>query len=219
MPALQLQAPIDGLNEVISSNEAKEPSIECEGNEIWSVNRRANANNRSRELFYLVTGYLRQNGFKEPIVCDDISGVNIVPYCDEITELIATKSTIDDFYIYALNGHRDTVQAQLVLIDQIGFEYLCKAGNGFNLVRICDESEFRKNMTASGLVKIDADVMAIEDIEVDFALFRRSVAAINGNSSSITDIKFIYYFIANLLRITRWKSSNDLKWFLKGIIA
>merc|ERR1719361_877448 len=71
-------------------------------------------------------------------------------------------------------------------------------------------------MTRNGFVKIDDETVQIGE----FMLEPSELLAFIRNFASIaSEIEFVHAFIRNILNNTRWRTSDGLKWFLKGMIG
>merc|ERR1719242_236981 len=96
---------------------------------------------------YLVTGYLRQNGFGNSVVANDLSLGIIVHNIDEYTPLVIELSANDTvfnivgFYArYNSNG----VQVRFVLRDQNNSAYLCDPSNQRQLLQPISDACLRQ---------------------------------------------------------------------------
>merc|ERR1719242_2293466 len=137
-----------------------------------------------------------------------------------LIDFVAKGTRFEAVRFYARNENVDDVQVQFVLRDNFMTDFLCYLNmDGIKIEKIEDDAKFEESMRQNEFVKIDEHAMQIENIHLQSAAFCTFVEEKERNFRVGSSVEFVHAFIHNLLNVTRWRSSDGLKWFLKGMIG
>merc|ERR1712087_426170 len=128
----------------------------------------------------------------------------ILSLCYSLSLLFPVLVDVD---VHARNVTGDVVDAVLVFADEHGVDYLCDPQTGLRLRRFVNFGRLARN----GYFRIDAiRIPPLRLLSLNLLGFiGQSRYFSNGDS-----VEFVHEFISGLLNITRWETSDGLKWYL-----
>lgn len=121
----------------------------------------------------------------------------------------------DDLDLWVCDKGDNDIQIAIVLYDDNITSLLCYLRtDGIKMQLIDDDDKFDECMAQSGHDQITLETMQIDSIDLPFADFQ---AFIERNFSAISSVDIVHNLFVEFLNITRWKTSVELRGYLKTI--